>query len=63
MSVENMPDERLIGFYDNIRQLADADRAQNCNLTASPELREYAETLRFELAKRRLNPRPITWPD
>jgi hypothetical protein len=62
MSVEHMPDERLARFYENIRQQVDADRANKHQFTAGPTVRQYADTLRSEMVKRRLNHQPIEWP-
>jgi hypothetical protein len=62
MSFENMPDERLIHFYENIRQQAEADRAHKHHFMASPTIRQYAEKLREEMTKRRLQHSPIRWP-
>ena len=62
MSVEQMPDERLAHFYDNIRQLVEADRANKHPFMANPTVRQYAEQLRSEMIKRRLSHSPIEWP-
>ena len=62
MSVENMPDERLILFYENIRQQAEADRAHKHHFMAGPTVRQYADNLRNEMVKRRLQHSPINWP-
>ena len=62
MTVENMPDERLIIFYENIRQQVDADRPHAHKLTSGPTVRQYAEQLRGELTRRRLRHTPIVWP-
>jgi len=62
MSVEHMPDERLAHFYENIRQQVEADRANKHRFMASPTVRQYADGLRSEMIKRRLNHSPIEWP-
>jgi hypothetical protein len=62
MTVENMPDERLISFYENIRQQVDADRPHAHKLTSGATVRQYAEQLRGELTRRRLSHTPIVWP-
>jgi hypothetical protein len=62
MSVENMPDERLALYYESIRQQAEADRAHKHHFTASPTIRDYAEKLREEMTRRRLQHTPIRWP-
>ena len=62
MSVEQMPDQRLVQFYENIRQQAEADRPLKHQFTASPTVREYADRLRHEMIRRRLQHTPIDWP-
>ena len=61
MGVENMPDVRLMVFYENIREQVDADRASKYRFIGRT-VREYAECLRGEITKRRLECRPIGWP-
>jgi hypothetical protein len=61
MSLENMPDERLVLFYENIRQEVDADRAHKHQFMG-PSVRQYADRLRHEMIKRRLQHSPIDWP-
>ena len=61
MSFENTPDERLIQFYENIRHQADLDRP-NKHKFMGPTVREYADRLRDEIVKRRLQRPPIDWP-
>ncbi|MDP1581811.1 MAG: hypothetical protein Q8M18_00085 [Bradyrhizobium sp.] len=62
MGVEKMPDQRLIHYYENIRQQAEADRAHKHHVTSGPTIREYADRLRNEMIRRRLQHRPIDWP-
>lgn len=62
MSVERMPDERLVLFYENIRQQVEADRAHKHQFVTGPVVRQYADSLRNELVKRRLRHSPIEWP-
>jgi len=57
-----MPDQRLIHYYENIRQQAEADRAVKYPFTAAPTIREYADRLRNEMIRRRLQHKPIDWP-
>jgi hypothetical protein len=59
MSVEHMPDQRLAHFYENIRQQVEASKHQ---LMANPTVRQYADKLRSEMIKRRLQHSPIEWP-
>ena len=46
MSVENIPDDRLKTYYENIWQQVEADRAHNYHFTSGPVVREYADKLR-----------------
>lgn len=62
MSVEQMPDERLAHFYENIRQQVEADRGKKHQFTTGPTVRQYADRLRNEMIKRRLRHSPIEWP-
>ena len=61
MSFENTPDERLMHFYENIRQQAELDRPHKHKLIG-PSVRQYADRLRDEMVKRRLQHSPIDWP-
>jgi hypothetical protein len=62
MSVETMPDERLVVFYENIRQQVGADRAYKHQFMSGPTVRQYADTLRNEMIRRQLSHSPIEWP-
>jgi hypothetical protein len=62
MSVENMPDDRIIHFYENIRQQVEADKANEHQFMTNPTVRQYADNLRSEIIKRRLKHSPIEWP-
>jgi hypothetical protein len=62
MGVEHMPDERLTRFYENIREQVEADRAYKHQFMAGSTVRQYAENLRSEIVKRRLEHSPIEWP-
>src|SRR5450759_7571 len=55
-----MPDQRLLAFYESIRQQAEADRAYKHRVTDGPTVRQYADQLRHEIIKRRLNHAPRT---
>jgi hypothetical protein len=60
MGVENMPDERLVNYYEGVRKQVDADRA-NQHQFMGRAVREYADFLRDEIIKRRLQCSPIVW--
>jgi len=62
MGFERMPDERLTRFYENIRQQVEADRASKYKFMANPTVRKYADDLRDEIIRRRLQYLPIEWP-
>jgi hypothetical protein len=62
MSLENMPDASLSLYYENIRKQAEADRVYKHHFTSSPTIRQYAEKLREEMTRRRLQHSPIEWP-
>ena len=54
MSLEKLNDESVERYYESIRKQVDADRAYKYPLTASPSVRERAETLRQEMIRRKL---------
>jgi len=62
MSLENLSDESVARYYENIRQQADADRRHKEHFTASLSVRERADKLRQEMTRRRLQHSPINWP-
>jgi hypothetical protein len=62
MSVETMSDESLARYFENVRQQVEADRVHKPRLTGSSTVRQYADRLRDELIRRRLQHSPITWP-
>jgi hypothetical protein len=56
-----MSDEGLVRFHDNIRQQVELDRPHKRKFVGS-NVREYADRLRQEMVKRRLQCSPIDWP-
>jgi hypothetical protein len=62
VSAEHMPDQRLAHFYENIRRQVEADRKNKHQFMANPTVRQYADTLRSEMVKRRLQHAPIESP-
>jgi hypothetical protein len=58
VSFENTPDEGLITFYESIRQQVELDRPHKRKFMG-PSVREYADRLRHEMVKRRLQHSPI----
>jgi hypothetical protein len=61
MAVENLRDENLLRFYDSIREHVEADRRSQDKFAVGHSVKEYAETLRGEITKRRLQYTPIEW--
>ena len=57
-----MPDERVKIFYENIRQQVAAERELKHRFLSGRTVRQYADQLRDELVKRRLQYTPIEWP-
>ena len=56
-------DERLLAFYDNVRQQVELDtRSGGRYRFAGDGVKQYAERLREEMDRRRLRFTPIEWP-
>jgi hypothetical protein len=62
VAFENLRDESLLCFYDNIRNQVEADRGSRRKFTAGPSVKQHASALREEMIKRRLQHSPIDWP-
>ena len=62
MNYSQMKDERLLAFYENVRQqvVLDADSRYRF---AGDGVRAYADKLRQEMERRRLRFMPIDWPE
>lgn len=61
MNFSQMKDERLLAFYENVRQQVVSDRESHYRF-AGEGVRSYADKLREELDRRRLRFTPIDWP-
>jgi len=61
VSVSDLSDESLLRYYDSIRKQVEADRGNKHKFMTSDSIKEYAESLRLELHKRRLSYAPIDW--
>jgi hypothetical protein len=61
MAFENLRDESLLRFYDAVREQVEADRRSKHKFAAGRSVKEYAEALRGEMTKRRLQHTPIVW--
>jgi hypothetical protein len=56
-------DERLIAFYENVRRQVDLDRRSGGRYRfAGDGVKQYADKLREEMERRRLQFTPIDWP-
>jgi hypothetical protein len=61
MSASDLSDESLLRYYDSIRRQVEAERDNKHKFMTSNSIKEYAESLRVELGKRRLSHTPIDW--
>jgi hypothetical protein len=61
VSVSHLSDESLLRYYDSIRSHVDAERSSQHKFMAADSIKEYADSLRIELVKRRLRFTPIDW--
>ena len=61
MSASDLSDESLMRYYDAVRKQVEADRDSKHKLVSSDAIKEYAESLRIELHKRRLPYTAIDW--
>jgi hypothetical protein len=61
MAIENLRDENLLRFYDGIRKQVEADKRSLHKFAAGQSVKKYAEDLRGEMIKRRLQHTPIDW--
>jgi hypothetical protein len=62
MKFSGASDESLITFYENIRQQVRADMQSGArHRFAGESIKQYADSLREEMDRRRLNFTPIDW--
>ena len=61
MAIENLRDENILRYYDSIRKQVEADKCSLHKFAAGQSVKEYAEALRGEMIKRRLQHTPIDW--
>ncbi|MEH2472030.1 hypothetical protein V1281_006783 [Nitrobacteraceae bacterium AZCC 2161] len=57
-----MSDDSLLLFPENIRKQVEIDHQSKFAFVSGPAVREYAESLRDEMTRRRLSFSPIVWP-
>ena len=62
MNFSQMKDERLLAFYENVRQQVVLDGDSRYRF-ACDGVRAYADKLRQEMERRRLRFTPINWPE
>jgi hypothetical protein len=56
-------DERLLAFYENVRQQVEMDtRSGGRYRLAGDGVKQYADRLREEIERRQLRFTPIDWP-
>jgi len=62
MNFSQSKDERLLAFYENVRRHVELDKQSGGKYNFAGEgVRAYADKLREEMERRRLNVRPIDW--
>lgn len=62
MNFSQSKDERLLAFYENIRRQVELDKRSGGKYKlASEGVKQYADRLREEIDRRRLQVRPIDW--
>ena len=62
MGFTQSKDERLLAFYDNVRSQVEMDRRAGGRYRfAGDGVRQYAEKLREEIERRRLQFTPMDW--
>jgi hypothetical protein len=61
VAIEKLRDESILRFYDGIRRDTEADRRSKYKFANGRSVKEYAEALRGEMTKRRLQHTPIEW--
>jgi hypothetical protein len=62
MNFLNARDESLIAFYENVRRQVQADMESGGRYRfAGESMKQYADTLREEMERRRLKFSPIDW--
>jgi len=62
MNFSQSKDERLLTFYENVRKQVELDKKAGARYRFAGEgVKQYAECLREEMDRRRLNYHPIDW--
>ena len=62
MNFSQSKDERLLAFYENVRRQVEIDQRSGAKYRFAGEgVKQYAEQLREEMDRRRLQFTPIDW--
>ena len=62
MNFSQSKDERLLAFYENVRRQVELDKRSGGKYRLAGEgVKQYADKLREEMDRRRLQVRPIDW--
>lgn len=62
MSLEKLADENVLRFYENVREQVAADRRSGGHHRfIGDAVKQYAQRLRDEIDRRKLDCRPIDW--
>ena len=62
MNFSQSKDERLLAFYENVRRQVELDKRSGGKYRLVGEgVKQYADKLREEMDRRRLQVRPIDW--
>jgi hypothetical protein len=63
MDLSNSKDERLLSYYENVRRQVELDNLHGGRYRlAGDGVKQYAERIREEMDRRRLQFTPIEWP-
>jgi hypothetical protein len=63
MSIEKLADESIVHFYESVRRQVKFDKSDSYPWVANRTVRDYAQSLREEIDRRRLQVPSIRWPD
>jgi len=61
MNFKQTRDESLLAYYEGVRHQVTLDVGSQCKFAAGDGVREYAERLREEIERRKLQFTPIRW--
>ena len=61
MNFKRTRDESLLAYYEGVRNQVTLDLGSQYKFTAGDGVREYAEKLREEIERRKLQFTPIRW--